>query len=90
MTQMAQEHILIKLQRLEGLNDQIRVSIVDETSNGATGKSNTYKTWKFRTNCQPISTQMFTLETLDHYTYTVIGYVMVILFLNPFVHTPHF
>jgi len=39
MTQMTQEHILIKLQRLEGLNDQIRVSIVDETSNGATGKS---------------------------------------------------
>ena len=39
MMQMAQERIQIKLQRLEGLNDQIRVSIVDETDKGATGKS---------------------------------------------------
>ena len=39
MMQITQEHIQIKLQRLEGLNDQIRVSIVDETDKGATGKS---------------------------------------------------
>ena len=39
MMQMAREHIQIKLHRLEGLNDQIRVSIVDETGKGATGKS---------------------------------------------------
>ena len=39
MMQIAQEHIQIKLQRLEGLNDQIRVSIVGETDKGATGKS---------------------------------------------------
>lgn len=39
MMQITEEHIQIKVQRLEGLNDQVRVSIVDETNKGATGKS---------------------------------------------------
>ena len=38
MMQMT-EHIQIKLQRIEGLNNQVRVSVVYETTQGASGKS---------------------------------------------------